>query len=180
MCAGPITELEAAVLFLLEAHGVSTAYRIRQELATSPTAHFSGSTGAVYPLIRRLQRRGYVSSRRRSRGERSSRACSVTATGRKALRKWILQPPESDLGISFDPIVTRVNMLAVASRADARRFLRESIKRLERKVEQLAPTITKLAKSTPPFGEPTGRFVVRGLRARIGFLRKLLSEMPSR
>ena len=172
-----ISELEAAVLFLLVRAGECTPYRIRQRLAESPTARFSGSTGAVYPLIRRLQEKGLVTSRRDSRGRRAHRVCSATPAGKKELKSWILNPAGADFDVPFDPILTRVNMLVTVSPRDARSFLDSTVAVLEERLEAIKPVITELSNAHPPLGDHLGRYAVRALRARIRFLRDLASKL---
>ena len=47
------TELEAAVLGVVWQDGPCTPYAIRQHFLESPAPRWSGSAGAIYPLVRR-------------------------------------------------------------------------------------------------------------------------------
>ena len=135
-----------------------------------------GSTGAIYPLIRRLKRHGMVATQIDTTGRRTHRNCQATAAGMGALRRWILNPGPTDFGIPFDPILTRVNMLAAVSPGEACKFLATTIERLEASLEGIKPAIRELADVDPPFSTYAGRCFAAALRARIKCLRLLSSE----
>lgn len=172
-----ISELEAAVLCVLRRTGGCTPYRIRQVLTQSPTPRFSGSTGAIYPLIRRLEDQGMIVSQAKATGKRTHRVCKATTAGVGALRRWILKPGPTDFGIPFDPILTRVNMLGVVSANEARTFLTATIEGLEASLEGMKTTIRELADADPPYSTYASRCFAAALKARIKWLRALLSEV---
>ncbi len=172
-----ISELEAAVLCVLRRTGGCTPYRVRTTLAKSPTPRFSGSAGSIYPLIRRMEEQGLVSTLTNKTGKRTHRIAKTTTTGVRALRKWILTPESRDFGIPFDPILTRVDMLASVSVADARTFLVKTIEGLEASLSEMKPALRVLANANPPFSVYAGRCFASVLRARIKWLRALLSEV---
>ena len=172
-----ISELEAAVLCVLRRTGGCTPYRVRKALAQSPTPRFSGSAGAIYPLIRRMEKQGLVSTQADKTGKRTHRVAKTTTAGAKALRKWILTPDSRDFGIPFDPILTRVDMLASVSATDARTFLVRTIEGLEASLSEMKPALRELANFNPPFSTHAGRCFAASLRARIKWLRALLSEV---
>jgi len=171
-----ISELEAAVLCTLRRTGGCTPYRVRQVLAESPTPRFSGSTGAIYPLIRRLERRGLVVTEATATGRRAHRVCKATTAGLRALRQWIVEPAPADFGIPFDPIMTRVSMLTAVSPREARRFLETAIEELEASLETIKPTLRELADVDPPFSAHAVRESRARLRARIKWLRAVLAD----
>src|SRR5690242_14236558 len=90
--ARPLSDLEGCVLGCLWKHGASTPYAVRRMFLDSPSSHWSGSAGAVYPLLERLERGGLVASRHAPRGARDGWTYSLTAAGRRRLRAW-LEPP---------------------------------------------------------------------------------------
>ncbi|RSV32166.1 hypothetical protein CA237_03615 [Sphingomonas sp. ABOLH] len=66
-------------------------------LARSPAASLSSSTGTIYPIVRRLRARGYLTA---SEVEGSSSAAShlgVTASGREAALEWIGGPDRAQV-----------------------------------------------------------------------------------
>ena len=67
------TELEAAVLGVIWQQGPCTAYAIRREFQTSDSPRWSGSAGATYPLLRRLEKLELIKSTENRRGKRKQR-----------------------------------------------------------------------------------------------------------
>ena len=51
------SELEGAVLGVIWQEGPCTAYTIRKQFVASPSPQWSGSAGAIYPLVRRLEKK---------------------------------------------------------------------------------------------------------------------------
>lgn len=127
--ARPLTELEACVLGVVERYGPCTAYAVRARFAASPTRRWSGSAGAIYPLVRRLAAAAFLSETVRPRGSRSSTRYAVTEEGRAALRQWLIQPADDDgldndmISIPVDPVRTRVYFLEALSPAEQRNWV---------------------------------------------------------
>jgi DNA-binding PadR family transcriptional regulator len=111
--AKTLSELEGAVLGVLLVRGPVTPYAVRAEFDRSRSSHWSASTGAIYPVIRRLERHGLITTERRMHGRRASTRCRLHPTGRRALRRWIGPPlPEWAAAATFDPVRTRISFLA--------------------------------------------------------------------
>ena len=127
----PLTELEGCVLGILSTLGPCTAYLVRCQFLESPSPYWSGSAGAIYPLLRRLVRRGLVQERRRSEGRRKSLLLSLTAGGRAALASWLLPPlPDLVIGVPSDPLRTRFGFLGALDARQRRAFLADASRRL--------------------------------------------------
>lgn len=111
MDSTPLTDLEAAALGFVSSLGPCTAYRIRKCFLDSPSARFSGSAGAIYPLLSRLEERGYVTSSEVKTGKRPARAYAITRDGKQALRTWLR---DVDPAVTFadDPLRTRMLYLS--------------------------------------------------------------------
>lgn len=108
-----LTELEGVVVGIAHRDGPCTAYEIRRLLAASPSTQWSGSAGAVYPLVRRLTGLGFL--RAISHPVRTKSMCYVaTPKGVDALRAW-MGPPFGDAvrTVSHDPLRSRAAMLAI-------------------------------------------------------------------
>lgn len=170
-----LSELEGCVLGLLWKRGPRSAYAVRKEMLDSPSTHWSGSAGAIYPLLARLEKRGLVRARGSSRGDRESHAYALTRTGRERLLAWIEPPFEPDVvSIAMDPLRTRVYFLGALPPVRRRVFLRQARAELERHLEDLA---------AEPVEDDYDRQALRGglrvTRARIAWLDELLAK-PSR
>ena len=126
------SELEGAVLGLLWRSGPMTAHAVRTTFLSSPTDHFSGSAGSIYPLIRRLSRTELIEPSRSAEGIRGGTAYTLTREGRRALKAWIDPADDAPLaGVTFDPLRTRVLALGVLSENQRECFLARAERELE-------------------------------------------------
>lgn len=86
------TTLEYALLGLISLAPMS-GYDVHKVFDTTPLAHFSSSLGAIYPALRRLERRGLLTARLdRAIEARPRRMFSLTPAGEAALEAWVRQP----------------------------------------------------------------------------------------
>jgi DNA-binding PadR family transcriptional regulator len=102
-----LTELEGAALGIILRAGACTPYAVRRAFGSSPSRFWSGSAGAVYPLVRRLERRGLLAARADRKDGRARRIVHVTPAGRRAFDAWLLDP-ERAADFGFDPLRTRL------------------------------------------------------------------------
>ena len=112
MSAVTASDLEGVVLGLVWADGPCTAYSVRRTVQSSLTAQWSGSAGAIYPAVARLEQRGWIRGQAAATGRRPSRTLEITKAGLEALRTWV-GPPLDELGagIPVDPLRTRLRFL---------------------------------------------------------------------
>lgn len=133
MAERKLSELEGCVLGLLWEKGPSTPYAVRQVFLKSPSPQWSGSSGAIYPLLERLERRKLVRSKAHATGQRQGTLFSLTAAGTSAFRAWLGPPvPEWVIGIPPDPLRTRVNFLGALPAVKRAKLLRAARKDAER------------------------------------------------
>lgn len=111
---GRFSDLEGFVLGLVWQFGPVSPYEVRQIMLDSPSTQWSASTGAIYPLMRKLERTGLVKGRSERKGKRASRSYTATTAGVARLRAW-LGPPLSREAVSvvYDPLRTRARFLGV-------------------------------------------------------------------
>jgi DNA-binding PadR family transcriptional regulator len=127
----PLTELEGTVMGVLWARQPCTPYQVRREFLASPSPHWSGSAGAIYPLVQRLEKAGLVRSEPHATGSRRSRVYRLTPAGRRALVRWMGPPVADDIvGVPPDPLRARIALLARFPAAHQRQYLREIERRL--------------------------------------------------
>jgi len=123
-----LSRLEVAILGLISTGSPCTPYWVRMQFQSSKSSHFSGSAGAVYPAIRRLEEQRYVRSTGRQKGGRKQRDYQLTRSGKQALREWLMPPvPVEDITYSYDPIRTRVYCLEALSPEERRFFIEDAI-----------------------------------------------------
>src|SRR6185503_6137947 len=72
------SELETSALGFIWRDGPVSAYAVRRFYLDSPTLQWSGSAGAIYPLLARMKRRGLVRAVSRPTGRRPAQVYSIT------------------------------------------------------------------------------------------------------
>jgi DNA-binding PadR family transcriptional regulator len=95
----------------------------------SSNPSWSGSAGAIYPLIHRLGARGLLRGEAHRQGRRRSRRYTITRAGLESLRRWLARPDDPlVVGMPPDPLRTRLPFLGALPPARRRTFL-ESTRR---------------------------------------------------
>jgi DNA-binding PadR family transcriptional regulator len=126
-----LTELEGSVLGVVQGLEPCTAYVVRRVFLDSPSPYWSGSAGAIYPLIERLRRQGFLRARPSTTGRRKSRLNSLTPAGLAALRLWLRPPlPDVVIGVPADPLRTRLGFLRAISAGERRTLLTDAARRM--------------------------------------------------
>ncbi len=130
--ASRFSDLEGFVLGLFWQSGPASPYHIRRMMLDSPSTQWSASTGAIYPLVRKLERMGMIKSRSERTGRRVRRSYAVTPAGTRALREW-LGPPLSREAVSvvYDPLRTRARFLGLLKPEQRREWIDGAIAALE-------------------------------------------------
>jgi DNA-binding PadR family transcriptional regulator len=105
-----LTELEGATLGAVVRDGPCTSYGVKELFRASPSEFWSGSAGSIYPLMKRLEQRGLVTSESGSTGRRGHHTYRATAKGRRAFMRW-LTDAERAAAMGFDPLRTRLVFL---------------------------------------------------------------------
>jgi DNA-binding PadR family transcriptional regulator len=161
-----LSELEGCVLGHLWKHGPCTAYAVRKEMLDSPSSHWSGSAGAIYPLLERLEKRGAVVSRQDARGDREHSLYELTRQGRELLKAWLAPSIERDLiSIAPDPLRTRMYFLGALTARQRTTFLAQARAKLDRHLTELTHS-----PDADEFERLAVRGAVRATRARIAWL----------
>lgn len=100
-----MTELEGAILGLVRAGQDVTRYAIRRQFEISRSAEWSGSAGAIYPAIQRLQTGGLVAAQKQKDG-RGTKTYALTKKGLAAHDEWLCDVSRAG-GPGMDPFRTR-------------------------------------------------------------------------
>ncbi len=132
------SELECFVLGLVWQLGPGSPYDVRRHVQSSPSTQWSASAGAIYPLMRRLERAGLLSARVERSGKRRRREYRITPRGVAALRAWIGPPlaPEA-VTVAHDPLRSRARFLGALTAEQQRAWItaaRAALDEVERRV----------------------------------------------
>ncbi len=98
-----LTDLEGAALAEIASRSKATSYAIAQAFSHSPSEYWSGSAGAVYPLVKRLAERGLLEPSPATTGMRARIDYRITPQGHSALEDWLLDARRAS-GMGFDPL----------------------------------------------------------------------------
>ena len=172
-----LSELESAVLGVFWRRGPCSAYAVQRNFQPI-SAGWSASPGAVYPLVRRLQRLELIAPVESAlRGTRTIRTYRLTAAGRAALERWVVSPPDWAALPSADPIRTRTFFLDVLTPADRRAFVVEAERRTSEALEQFENDSAAMNERTLPYLARLGG--VHALKARRGWLRAIRERVST-
>jgi len=175
------SDLELVVLGVVWKMGPCTPYAIRREFLTSPTPHFSGSAGAIYPLVRRLERDGLLSSEAAQHGRRRSRLYRTTSKGTAVLKRWLRPPvPLKDIVGTYDPIRVRIYFLKASPPAQRRALLDESLAEMKRRIPLLEADERRYVESGDEFSRLASHGIQKSLDARIAWLEEVRRKLISR
>ncbi len=173
-----LSRLELAVLGLVSAGAPCTAYWIRRQFQRSPSSHFSGSAGAVYPAVGRLEKRGLLCTTTRRDGGRRKRLYRLTRNGEAALRAWLLPPlPVEDVAFSVDPVRTRVYYLGILSAEERQQFVEDALAQTRRHAAVVAADCDARRLGSDRMQYLGARGVLYETRARLRWLEELRREL---
>ncbi len=175
---GPRTDLEQVVLGVVWKKGPVTAHGVRVEFSRSRTEHWSGSAGAIYPLMSRLEEAGLLRSSIDRQQARDRKMYRITTKGLRQLRRW-LTPPLSDTAFStqFDPLRTRVFFLGSLEPAEQRKFLDDAEQALQRQWAEHRDDRNDYRKKNRPFSAMAEEGAMATCRARITWIRSLRKKI---
>lgn len=114
---GRLTDLEAAALGEFKRQGPTTGYAVAASFRASPSEFWSGSAGAVYPLVKRLVERGLLEAVPSGEAQRERTGYVITAQGTAALHAWLVDGERAG-GMGFDPLRSRLIYFDLLSRAE--------------------------------------------------------------
>jgi DNA-binding PadR family transcriptional regulator len=160
------------VLGLVWRHGPCSAYAIRRQLQDSPSTQWSGSAGAIYPLMQRLERQGLLAAAAGGTGQRRSLEYAITGAGLAMLRAWIGPPlPPEAVTVAHDPLRSRLRFLDLLPAEERRAWVAAAISSLE----EVLARVRHWEDANQP-GEPLGGIVTRSGELDVEARRRWLEE----
>jgi DNA-binding PadR family transcriptional regulator len=148
------TSLGFALLGLLQ-QAPASGYDLRKFFISSPMKSFSDSPGAIYPALRRLEKKGLIRGQVQDRaGLRRRQVFRLTATGQAELKRWASE------GISKTEIVSGMKDLMlrfgfmdqVLGQEASMQFLKRLIAELRAYVPTLRAYFEGMGKDVPLSG----------------------------
>lgn len=127
------TPLDYALLGLLY-QSPQSGYDLRKTFETTAIGNYSGSPGAIYPALRRLERQGLVEGEvDTTKALRPKKVFRPTKAGRETLSDWLVREIErEDVERRIDELMLRFAFHSVLdSRTATRRFLESFLSEVE-------------------------------------------------
>lgn len=136
-----LTELEGTILGAIRRMPGTTAYAIRRAFMTSLSAEWSGSAGAVYPAIERMQKSGLIQGKAARADGRGTITLTISPRGLALHDKWLADVTRA-IGPGSDPFRSRSaawHLLPAAKRSALLRELTAAIVKDRRRLEAEQP-----------------------------------------
>ncbi len=166
-----LSELEGVALGIVSRDGPCTPYAVRKFLKHSPSSHWQGSAGSIYPMLSRLEQQGLVKSKTDAADGRGRRLLYITAKGKKALTQWINRGTEPELVSAIsDHIRTRVFFIGSLTAEQRCAFVAESCKALNEFLQITEQRLDETDRDTDPFAWFACENVVLQAKARAQWL----------
>ena len=175
------SELEYVVLGVVGDAQPCTAYAVRRVFATSPSSFWSGSAGAIYPLLRRLERQRLLRSQAKRSDKRGTRLYQLTDAGQAVLRAWLRPPlpPASSL-MAVDLLRVRIRFLGALPADKREAVLAEAQEKLTAQLEAVRADAARHKNAGETFPYLMTRGVVHSVRAQLAWLRETREHLSSR
>ena len=175
---GELSELEGGVLGIVAYTPGATAHGVRETFRRSRSSHWSGSAGAIYPLIKKLHERGLLAAEESPRGSRTRRSYTITKEGTQALRRW-LAPPLAPwvASVTFDPLRTRMPFLGTLPPAQQIAFLEHAERLLEDELVEARRERDAFRGEDDFWLRATSEGCLATLRARLRWVRKTKEDL---
>jgi DNA-binding PadR family transcriptional regulator len=167
------TELEGNVLGLIATKGPCTTYAMRREFQRSPSPYWSGSAGAIYPLMSRLRQRRLIRVTGAIRDGRGGRLYMLTPRGRRVLQRWLGRPLSPlTIGVPPDPLRNRVQFFALLAKAEQRAFLADAAAKVKAHLADLVLVTERQKAAGDTLDYLINRGACRVLQARLDWLQE--------
>jgi DNA-binding PadR family transcriptional regulator len=171
-----------ALLGLLQQQPMS-GYDLRKIFASTAIATFSDSPGAIYPALRRLEKRGLVLGEvQASTSLRKRRVFRMTPKGLAAFKAWLRKPVTRDDVIrrNADLVLRFAFMDRTAGPASTVQFLREFAAALAAYIPSLKGYFKSHASEMPLSGRLAGECGIRECEARLRWARSSITKYERR
>ena len=163
-----LTENEGSLLGVIVRLGPLTAHKLIKIYQESPVAKINNSKGAVYPQVRRLKARGFLTTE----GDKDE-LVKLTELGQEALRAWV-KALSHDFTFLPDPIRYRMMLLDLLTRDEQIEWVVDLKRMLAEKTQEVREYNEK---HEMPFGDIVQSMAVAGLELRMKYVDDLLVKI---
>jgi len=176
-----LTELQGAALGIIWLTSPCTPYQVRKVFERSPSPHWTGSAGAIYPMIRKLELAWLITSQRHKVGRRIGRRYSMTPAGSRALQKWLQRAiTEKTIGVPLDALRTRIRFFAALPPSARVKLIGKVQEQLAKQIKTVRPECRRRRVSGDIFSYLAMRGALLALQARQVWLREVRRNAGNR
>jgi DNA-binding PadR family transcriptional regulator len=160
------TNLEFALLGLMSMQPQS-GYDLMKVFETTAMGNYSSSPGAIYPALRRLEKRGLVEGEiDDTRALRPRKVFEPTARGHEVLREWLRREITlGDVRRRLDALLLRFAFHSLLEAAASREFLAAFAARVGEYLGELEEQRELFPENAPPQGRMAFEFGIEQYRA---------------
>lgn len=169
-----------ALLGLLQ-HEPRSGYDVRKVFLSTPLGHFSDSPGAIYPALRRLERRGWIQVQQTQSGGRRRQTFAPSPSGRAALTGWLSHAPTpDDVARRWDEQMLRLALMSgVVAPAVVRRFLEALEQALGEHLATLDAFMEGPGQTLPPLPQLAFESGLEGFRAQARWVKRARARLAT-
>ena len=173
-----LSPLRLAILGLVAMHPQS-GYDLRKVFETTPMGNFSSSPGAIYPALKSLEKKGWVSGEPdKTDSLRPRLVYSITEEGDAILRAELEKPvTHEDLIWHFDLLMLRFAFIERVGYAQALRFLGECRNEAEAYAGYLEGLRDQLREQLSPCGRLALEHGIQGSHGNVSWAEKAIREL---
>ncbi len=176
MAESATTTLGYALLGLLHQESRS-GYDLRKVFETTPMAHYSGSPGAIYPALRKLERNSLIHGKvERGNTLRPRQVFRPTPAGTEAFQTWLTRDiRREDVVWHIDELMLRFAFHSFLKDDSATRsFLNDFLREVEGYLRELRKQLKMMPANTPVQGRLALESGIELYKARSRWARKAL------
>lgn len=168
-----LTDNEGALLALVLREQPITTYQIAKIYEASPVSNFNTSKGKIYPLIRRLQSRGFLASEGAEADQRGPGRLLCTEDGQQELKRWLKQIRSTHLLLE-DPLRTKVQSFDLLTKDERIEWIVNAKAALEMKLTEVENYGNEVEVPYQAFVHDNA---VSSIRSRLSWLNRILLEV---
>lgn len=161
-----LTELEGAILAEIHNGGHETAFQVRRAFAQSLSLEWKGSAGAVYPAVKRLRERGFISASA-VRDGRGGRRLRLTENGKAAMLAWSCDV-KAATSVGLDPFRLRAGVWTSLDVAERKRLFAA----LQAEILAVLPAFEHTLEATDPLEKIRVVLAIQVQRTRLRNLKR--------
>jgi DNA-binding PadR family transcriptional regulator len=151
-----------------------TGYAVRKVFLESFSSAYSGSAGAIYPLLSRMLTNEFLSAESVLTGKRKASMHSLTASGEEALVGWLGETPQPEDTVEMDPIRIKLRFLGALPCENRGEVIDQLITQMQRSkatIEEYESN-PEVQFADDPFFHEAMRFALHTHDARIAWLQE--------